>query len=95
WKEGDTVKEIEITWGRALKIWWSLVWRGVLFGMLGGAVVGFVVGALGVSPKDTTLIGMIIGVPIGIWVVKNVVGKSYSDFRLVLVSCADEINQEV
>jgi len=84
---------LEVTWGRAAKVWWSMVWRAVLFGGLGGAAAGFVLGAAmgaaGASVQTissvTSVIGLVVGIPIGIWVVRNVLGKSWSDFRIVLV----------
>jgi hypothetical protein len=85
---------IEVTWGRAAKVWWSLLWRTLLFGglagMLIGAVFGGVMGAFGTPPQEiaglTTLLGLAVGIPVGIWVVRNVLSKSWSDFRIVLVS---------
>ncbi len=80
------MQEVELTWGRVGKVWWSLVWRGVLFGGLAGFVAGFIVGLLGGTPIHVSLAGLIVGIPIGIWVVKMVFAISYSDFRLALVS---------
>jgi len=87
------VKFAELTWTRAFKVWWSLVWRGMLFGFLAGgiagAIIGFIMGGLGVNPDiiatSTRIAGMIIGIPIGIAVTKIVLKKQYSDFRIALV----------
>jgi hypothetical protein len=84
---------LEVTLGRAAKVWWSMLWRAVLFGGLGGGAAGFVLGAImgaaGVSLQTissvTSVIGLVVGIPIGIWVVRNVLRKSWSDFRIVLV----------
>jgi hypothetical protein len=84
---------LEVTWGRAAKVWWSMIWRAVLFGGLGGAAAGFVLGVgMGVAgasvdtiSRVTSVLGLVVGIPIGIWVVRNVLGKSWSDFRIVLV----------
>ncbi len=86
------MNEIDVTWGRAAKVWWSLVWRTILLSVAAGFVGGIVgsVGAvLGASQEAvstlTAFTGLGLGVPIGIWVVKLVLGKDYLDFRLVLV----------
>lgn len=88
------MSEVEVTWGRVFKVWWSLAWRGILFGFLAGAGAGFVVGFLGAMggmireniSMYSMLAGGAVGVPIGLWVVKTVLGKKFSDFRLALVS---------
>lgn len=88
------MSEVEITWGRVVKVWWSLAWRGILFGSLAGAGAGFVVGFVGamggMSRESISLYSMLaggaVGVAIALWVVKTVLGKRFSDFRLALVS---------
>jgi hypothetical protein len=37
---------LEVTWARAAKVWWSLIWRAVLFGGLGGMVAGGIAGGI-------------------------------------------------
>ena len=88
------MQEVEITWGRAFKVWWSLFWRGVLFGGLAGFVAGFIIGFVGILAGIerevidllSTIAGFLVSIPIGIWVVKWVLGKKFSDFRFALVS---------
>jgi len=79
------MQEVELNWERSLKVWWSLVWRGVLFGFIAGFIAGFIVGFLG-FPNLGGLAGLVVGIPIGMWVVKLVLAKSFSDFRIALVS---------
>ncbi len=84
---------LEVTFARATKVWWSLAWRALLFGLLAGAAAGFVIGivcAIAQVPQEQIsryggLAGLVVGVPVGIWVVKTVLQKSWSDFRIVLV----------
>jgi hypothetical protein len=84
---------VEVTWGRALKVWWSLAWRTVLFGGLAGALMGGILGAVlgmaGRSPQEiagvTTWAGIFVGIPVGVWVVRGVLNRSWSDFRIALV----------
>ena len=88
------MNEVEVTWGRAVKVWWSVMWRAVLFGVIAGFVAGFIVGLVGgFAGADrgtiTTLsgaAGAIAGIPVGIWVIKVVLTRKYSDFRIALVS---------
>ena len=82
------MREVELNWERAIKVWWSLFWRGVLFGGIAGFIAGFIVGFLG-APNLGGLAGLVVGIPIGMWVVKIILAKSYSDFRLTLVSLDD------
>lgn len=86
-------KFVEVTWKRAFKVWWSLAWRGLLFGFLGGGVVGFILGfILGiarVNPNTIRLVGQIaggiVGIPIGVAILRIVLRKRYSDFRIALI----------
>lgn len=85
---------VAVTWMRACKVWWSLLWRGLLFGLLGGGLVGFILGFLlgifRVNPETIksvcTIAGYIISVPIGIAVTKLVLSNRYSDFQIVLTA---------
>lgn len=87
------MKFVEVTWKRALKVWWSLMWRGLLFGFLGGAIVGFILGfIMGIARVDPNTIkavcqiaGYIVSLLIGIAVTKIVLKKRYSDFRIALI----------
>ena len=82
-----------VTWAQATKVWWGLMWRAILFGGLAGGafgmVMGGILGALGTPIETirmaTSWIGIFVGIPVGIWVVRNVLQKSWSDFRIVLV----------
>lgn len=79
------MQQVELSWERAIKVWWSLAWRGVLFGGIAGFVAGFIFGVLGL-PNRSDVAGLVVGIPISVWVVKIVLAKSFSDFRLALVS---------
>ncbi len=85
---------VEVTWERAAKVWWSLLWRAVLFGGVAGgvfgAIVGGIMGASGASLEQiatvTKSVGILVGIPVGIWVTRSILRKSWSDFRIVLVA---------
>ena len=84
----------DVTWARAMKVWWSLAWRGLLFGGLAGFAGGFVMGIIGglagAKAETVSLLGTLAGglaaVPVGIWVVRTVLRKSWSDFQIALVA---------
>jgi hypothetical protein len=83
---------VEVTWGRATKVWWAILWRAVLFSAIAGFVVGAAVGgALGAAGVNTQTIGavgswlgVLVSIPVGIWSVRWVLRASWSDFRIVL-----------
>ncbi len=87
------MNEIDVTWGRATKVWWSLAWRSLLLPGVAGFVVGFIIGIVGAivgaSPETVSAIsffaGVGVGVPMVIWIVKLILSKNYSDFRVALV----------
>ncbi|MBV8318129.1 MAG: hypothetical protein JOZ53_24560 [Planctomycetaceae bacterium] len=63
-------------------------------GFVIGFVIGFIKGAAGVSVSNQTIetvstvavwTGVFTSIPVGIWVVRSVLRKSWSDFRIALV----------
>lgn len=89
--------EIEVTWGHAVRIWWAMVWRAVLFGSILGFVLGFsigIVGAmLGVGKESLsgvmTILVLLTGIPLGIWVLKIVLKKNFGKFRIAILASDD------
>lgn len=88
--------ELEITWPRAFRIWWSYLWRNLiaiivamLLGGIVGFILGFIMGMFGLPAKTiqlvTTLTGAVIGLGISIIPMKLILGKNFGKFRLVLV----------
>jgi len=64
------LREVEITIGRLLRIYWLLFWRGMVGGLVIGAafgfVIGFIMGAAGFAQAQIALVtstaGLIFGV---------------------------------
>jgi flagellar biosynthesis protein FliQ len=91
------MEEIEVTWWHAIKIWWSLTWRIVLFGGLAGLALGLLLGLFGAvtgTTDDTIQFwgqigGMLVSIPIGIWVVKSILNKDFTKYRIILVPSLD------
>jgi hypothetical protein len=53
---------VNFSWGKAIAVWWSIVWRGFLYGVLGGCVLGFAGGIIAVylhCPEKTTTYGAV------------------------------------
>ena len=90
------MQELEVTWLRTIKVWWSMVWRFIAVSTLAGIaisiVVGFGAGLLGFSdkaPAFSQALGIITGIPIGIWAVKVVLKMEYADFRVALLPSSE------
>lgn len=45
-KEGvaSNPDQATVAWGDALSLWWSIAWRGFIFGLIGGFILGFIGG---------------------------------------------------
>lgn len=95
--------ELEVTWKRAIKVWWSYFWRSILaiiaaafVGGIVGGILGFVLGMFGVAKESIQAvmgpIGFVIGVGISIIPLKLILGKNFGEFRLVLVENQDHEN---
>jgi hypothetical protein len=84
---------LEVTFRRAFLIWWAIVWRSLLWGVPAGAAVGFLEGFVGtlagISPfaiRYVALIsGLIVAIPIGIYVVRRALRQRYREFSIRLV----------
>ena len=87
------MQKIEVTYSHTLRVWWSYVWRTVLFSAILGAVLGFIggfiVGFMGRSDMGG-LVGGVLGylgsIPVSIWVFKKILNKKYKTFSVALVT---------
>lgn len=88
--------ELEVTWKRALKVWWAFLWRNVLavlmtviLSAIAGFMVSVILGLLGVGDNVLLIIAQSLGIVIGLLVsiipVKLILGRDYGEFRLVLI----------
>ena len=89
--------ELEVTWSRAVRVWWSHLWRNLIaivvamiLGGIVGLIIGFAMGAIGVPVKTIQLvtapIGAVSGLAISVVPMKMILGKDFGEFRLVLLS---------
>jgi hypothetical protein len=86
------METLEVTWDRTLVIWWSYVWRCVLYSMLLGAFLGFggglIVGLVGRADLGApvgALLGWLGSIPVSIVVLKQLLAKRFKAFSLALV----------
>jgi hypothetical protein len=95
------MQELDVTWGRAFRVWWLLLWRWAVGGMVLSFVAGFVFGVIygvlarvfgwpsGGASIGGAVLGLIVG---GLWailVVRMALNKKYAEFRIVLVPNSD------
>jgi hypothetical protein len=88
--DGPTVA-LDVTWTRAMKVWWALVWRAALAGLVVGAILG-ALGGIGVALTgrgDPGTVGGALGtigsLPASIYVVRQILRKRFRDFTIRLV----------
>jgi hypothetical protein len=84
------MQELEPTWQHALSVWWLLVWRSLVGGLLFGGLIGFIgfFGGMMHMPMDTitrVILGGVVGALWGIFVVRMALRKQYGKFRIALV----------
>ena len=86
-----TTLTMEVTWRRALEVWWSIFWRWAGAAFLGGILIAVTVSPLGLSTTARgiviQLLSFVLGPLIGIWAIRSVLRKEspWSDFRIGLL----------
>ena len=63
--------ELEVTRGRAARIWWAFMWRGLIAVICAGVVGG--------------IVGAAIGFLSWLVVIRMILNRNYGEFRLALV----------
>jgi hypothetical protein len=91
------MQEIELTWVRIVKMWWLMLWRGLLIILPVSFVAGATIGAVSVilnapfahDPAKMRLAGqiagMLVSIPVYLLVLRMALRKKYRDFRLAAV----------
>lgn len=84
----------DVTYRESLKIAWSIMWRGILFGGGGGFLVGFILGIIGSVLGVSTLaiqttITLLVSVVGTLWlyplVIRMVIKKQFRGFKLQVI----------
>ena len=89
--------ELEITWERAVRVWWSYLWRAILMTLVAmviaglmGAILSAFMGAMGMTASAIQavvfMLGAVIGLGVSIVPMKLILGKDFGQYRLVLVA---------
>jgi hypothetical protein len=91
------MQEVEVTFGRAARIWWAWLWRTVLATVLISAVFGLTIGMLErlmpgsliMLPGSILRLGRFTGIAfaclIGIGMMRHVLRRSFGGFRIALI----------
>jgi len=82
---------LEPAWGRVLRIWWSLVWRtnllGILTGLLVGTIAEFTARQFGMIPGRAGVVTFFaVYVLMGIVALKWLLHARFHSFKIVLMS---------
>jgi uncharacterized protein YneF (UPF0154 family) len=85
------MEALDITFGRAAKIWWAWTWRSMLIGVVLGIAIGFVIGIFSatVGLRHASVVkvvcGIIVFIIVGIWIVTRILKKYFAGFRILLI----------
>jgi len=84
-------QELEVKWNHALRIYWAWLWRSLLFSILFGGIFGFGLGfiasmlnLINIQPLFT-LFGVIVGIVVSIWMLRNILRKKFKGFHIALI----------
>ncbi|MBM3116800.1 hypothetical protein [Jeongeupia naejangsanensis] len=90
--------ELEMTWRRAMRVWWAYTWRvfvlgllaAMVFGISAGVIAAYMLGKTG-SPGEVPrlaigAIGSVLGAWLSIVSMKCVLGCNFGEFRVALIS---------
>jgi hypothetical protein len=92
------MQELEPTWKRALSVWWLIVWRtfvGFLLLTIASILLGdLLVAIIGDGSETLSVVAAVIvwvlSIVWGVVVVRMALRKTYSDFRLALISTVEQ-----
>jgi hypothetical protein len=91
----------KITWKEATKLWWSWVWRSVIFGMLVGIIIGIIqtiVITIGITDEDdlvkfniiSLIAYMLSSTFCSILALKKIINKNFKGYKLVFMHTDDK-----
>lgn len=92
------MKEIDLDWKVALRVWWSYTWRCLVIILpatfVVGGIIGFVVGAMGGQIEENALwlqvMGGVISMVLSFMILRDVLAKRYKHFRIAVIACESE-----
>lgn len=92
------MQELEITWQRAVHIWWAWLWRAIALSFVCGIAIGFVLGFVGamLGFDDLTVLSVVLGLVVsvvsGVAMLVTALKKNYPGFRVALVAQQDRLS---
>ena len=90
-RKGVPVRETEIrpNWKIALRVWWSINWRALVWGMIGGAAMKLALSFLGRENENVVLAAMGVSalfcMGMEIWFIWHAITHDYGSFRLAVI----------
>lgn len=95
-------RNLDKTFARTLVVWWAFTWRVSIISLFGAVFAGFVSGlvATGLGFETRTVVTwiqssfFIVGIPVGMLVMRIVLLKNYSSFRIEFVSNKPSIQEQ-
>ena len=93
--------ELDVTWLRAVQVWWALFWRSLAYTVVPAGLFGGIVGAVLAVNKipaephlwKVQVVCGVAGIFIGIWITKIILSKGYPGFRIALVAAGEADNR--
>ena len=87
------MEEVEVKWIHAIQVWWSWLWRTMIFvlpiSFLIGIVAGFIMISLDIDIQSNTfflqLLGGCVGIYFSISIMKKILSKSFNGYRIALI----------
>lgn len=81
--------EIRPNWKIALRVWWSINWRALVWGLIGGGVMKLVMRLVGQHNENAVLIAMgvsaVFCMLMEIWFIWHALTHHYGSFRLAVI----------
>jgi hypothetical protein len=85
------MREIEVrpNWKIVLRVWWSIYWRSLVWGLVGGSVMTLTLDFLGRESESVVLIATgvsaVFCICMEVWFIWHALTHNYGGFRLVVM----------
>jgi hypothetical protein len=89
--EESTVEELDITWFRALSVWWLMMWRTTAMSALVGLIVSLAWSIVAHPNAFTSVVAAVLAMPLGVVAVRMALRKTYRGFRLAAIAKAEPV----
>ena len=82
----NTMNELTPTFSNAISFWWSFTWRNMVFGLLGGVVIGALFGLVDGDSGAMIVIVYLWMASLQVWILQKLLSKKFADFRVTITS---------